>query len=318
MKSNIVLLTFSTSKKKSDIVESKFHEKVNPKDFIHKCYIECARIIYDSPELFWHQYPTIEIKRNQREICELIGKAIREAIRKTLPIKPIIQEYLENDYHSEEDQQGHHMSDSQYMAVKEMVKRDIHGGNYSEEDEGYDEDDNNSRSRDSRDGSYHSYDSENDNSDVYSDRNLLDDGIEDKYDNEKIAKDVFTEYRENAISDDIQTSTHVQDKLHKFVSTKPLTPEEEPKRQEGHYSTLEQASSIPPVTNDIEYQDQPRMLPPSKRGSSRNLNQMMRQHAPETVPPAVAPTPQVAGSLPPKQHDSVLIERNKYFANYLK
>lgn len=125
IKSNIVLLTFSTNEN-SDIVNDKYHERINVKEFIHKCYIECARIIYNYPELFWHEYPPLEIKRNQRETFVIIEKAIKEAIRKMLPIKLILQEFLKNDYVSD-DNNIQNISDSHYINVKTMVERDLHG-----------------------------------------------------------------------------------------------------------------------------------------------------------------------------------------------
>ena len=45
IKSNIVLLTFNISGKESNLINRKLHETVQPDDFIHKCYIECAREI---------------------------------------------------------------------------------------------------------------------------------------------------------------------------------------------------------------------------------------------------------------------------------
>jgi len=127
IKSNIVLLTFSTNKNQSDLVNEKFHERIESKDFVHKCLIESARSVYNNPELFWHKYPTIEIKRNQREICDLIRVAIKEAIRKMLPMKLILTEYLKNEYVKETYDVSKGMSDSQYMNVKAMVRRDLYG-----------------------------------------------------------------------------------------------------------------------------------------------------------------------------------------------
>uniref|UniRef100_A0A6C0EE32 Uncharacterized protein n=1 Tax=viral metagenome TaxID=1070528 RepID=A0A6C0EE32_9ZZZZ len=106
IKSNIILLTFNSSGKKCKLVNEKFHEKIDVKLFIHKCYVECARHIYNYPELFWHEYETIEIKRNQRELMNLIKTCIIEAIRKMLPMKDILTEYLRNDYVVEEDKES--------------------------------------------------------------------------------------------------------------------------------------------------------------------------------------------------------------------
>lgn len=126
IKSNIVLLTFSCSKNESDIVKLKYHEQISSSDFIHKCYIESARAIYNNPELFWHEYPSIEVKRNQRETCEIIKCSIREAIRKMLPIKLILSEYLKNEYVPEEFVVGTKIPDSQIANIKAMVIKDIH------------------------------------------------------------------------------------------------------------------------------------------------------------------------------------------------
>lgn len=101
IKSNIVLLTYQ-KKEKSLLVEQRHHEQISPKDFIHKCYIEIARSIYNNPELFSHEFPSLKIKKNQREICEIIKNCIRQAIRKMLPIKLILQEYLSKDYDLDE------------------------------------------------------------------------------------------------------------------------------------------------------------------------------------------------------------------------
>ncbi|MCJ7637158.1 MAG: hypothetical protein MUO21_06675, partial [Nitrososphaeraceae archaeon] len=72
IKCNIVLLTFNNPKKRPELLKEKYHEKIEIKDFLHKCYIESARAIYNNPELYWHEFPPLEIKRNQREACELI------------------------------------------------------------------------------------------------------------------------------------------------------------------------------------------------------------------------------------------------------
>lgn len=125
IKSYIVLLTYNASGKTCKLVEEKFHSTIDTKIFIHKCYIECARIFYNYPELFWHKYVTIEIKRNQREAYELIKVSIVEAIRKMLPMKLILEEYLKNDYIKEDDEISESMSDSRYRNIKKLVQKDL-------------------------------------------------------------------------------------------------------------------------------------------------------------------------------------------------
>jgi len=133
VKSNIVLLTFNIDKKPSKIVDEKYHERIDTNDFVHKCYIECARMFYNYPELFWHEYNTLEIKRNQREICDIIKKAIKESIRKMLPMKLILKEFLKNDYLQENTWDiSDKMSESHFMNIKKMIDKDINYSEYSE------------------------------------------------------------------------------------------------------------------------------------------------------------------------------------------
>lgn len=126
IKSHIVLLTYNATGKTCKLVTDKLHEAIDVKLFIHKCYIECARIFYNYPELFWHQYSTLDIKRNQREAHELIKLATNEAIKKMLPIKLILQEYLSNDYIKEaEENINEAINKSQYLNLRSMVQRDL-------------------------------------------------------------------------------------------------------------------------------------------------------------------------------------------------
>jgi len=97
-KSYIVLLTYNASDKECKLVNEKFHDKINIKDFIHKVYVESAKNLFINPELFWHQYPTIEQQKNKREAILIIKEAIKEALIKVLPLNDIITEYLKNDY----------------------------------------------------------------------------------------------------------------------------------------------------------------------------------------------------------------------------
>jgi hypothetical protein len=97
IKSNIVLLSFTSSTKTSEILKQNLHMTIDENDFIHKCYIESARLIYNIPDLFNHKFQSYVIKDNQIKIFKLIKKGILEAIRSMLPIKLIINEYINND-----------------------------------------------------------------------------------------------------------------------------------------------------------------------------------------------------------------------------
>ncbi len=127
IKSHIVLLTFNSKNKKSKIVEERYHEKIDTNLFIHKCYIESSRIFFNYPELFWHHFSTLDIKRNQREIYDLIKDAIKEAIKKTLPIKLIMEEYLKNDYTYEDD-----INSDKYVKVKNLINNENNRNSYEE------------------------------------------------------------------------------------------------------------------------------------------------------------------------------------------
>lgn len=126
VKSNIVLLTFNASNRKSEIVNQKYHERIYIEEFIHKCLIECARILYTVPELFWHKYDKIEINRNTREVLNIINKAIKEAIRRMLPMRLILMDYLKNDYIQDINQMKKD-SREKYNDIKNMVNNDLNG-----------------------------------------------------------------------------------------------------------------------------------------------------------------------------------------------
>lgn len=125
VKSNIILLTFNSSGKKCKLVNDKYHEDIKMEQFIHKSYIECARIFYNYPEIFYHGYSTIDIKRNQREAYSLIKEAINEAIRKMLPIKLILEEYLKKDYIDDNNDVSMFIPQSRYTNLNNLVKRDL-------------------------------------------------------------------------------------------------------------------------------------------------------------------------------------------------
>lgn len=125
VKSYIVLLTYNASGKTCRLVHEKYHDKVDAKSFIHKCYVECARLFFNYPELFWHGFTTLEIKRNQREAHEIIKMAIKEAIRKLLPMKLILEEYLKNEYIQDDNDISQDIPTSQYQNMKSMVQKDL-------------------------------------------------------------------------------------------------------------------------------------------------------------------------------------------------
>ena len=131
VKSNIVLLTFNAQDRQCNLTKNNRNYNVSTQDMIHKAYIECARTFYNFPEIFLEGgLDALDIKRNRRETMKLIGEGVKESIRKLLPIKLILEEFLQNDYLLEDDDEVDNLiSENQMMNVKEMVNRDLEGGN---------------------------------------------------------------------------------------------------------------------------------------------------------------------------------------------
>lgn len=181
------------------------------KDFIHKCYIESARAIYNNPELFWHELPKLNIKRNQLEIIKIIDKSIQEAIRKMLPVELILKEYLDGEY-PEEDIYEHmynRITPSQYENIKKLLERtkkshhknkesssvteedymkDTHSYNYSHHGSGVTSKDDSSSDESEKETNSSS------NSDYYTSKSRSDDKPEDNNENIKLfLKDIETQ-----------------------------------------------------------------------------------------------------------------------------
>jgi hypothetical protein len=134
IKANIELLSNTTSSYGFKYLNDKMYKNARLNNFIHKCYIECAREIYNNPYLFYHKYKPHQIKVNQKEISILIKDCIQEAIRKMLPIQSILEEYLNRDFvinDKKYDNTKDSITDNQISDnldeshINELVKRDI-------------------------------------------------------------------------------------------------------------------------------------------------------------------------------------------------
>lgn len=78
----------------------------NTKNFIHKCYIETARSLWQDPYLIDDRVDNIsfsEIKRNEKRLNVTISEAIEKTISKLIPLQNILESYL-NDIEDEEEQ----------------------------------------------------------------------------------------------------------------------------------------------------------------------------------------------------------------------
>ena len=127
LKANIIVLTYNPSIKSQVKVDPNFYKNIQINDFIHKIYIECAREIWNNPYLFYHNYPPIELKRNQRDTILLVKDCIKEAIRKLLPIKHILQIYLgeEMEGGSPDDHFEKSISEIEEKNLTKLIKKDL-------------------------------------------------------------------------------------------------------------------------------------------------------------------------------------------------
>ena len=94
--------------------------------FIHKCYIESARNFWKKSWLLDRDVSAIEIQRNQNDSELLIKESIIETVRKLLPVKYILKEYLGNDYQDDNDDEiTENLSSSTRENLRSLVKQEI-------------------------------------------------------------------------------------------------------------------------------------------------------------------------------------------------
>ena len=109
------------------------NKKVNLKipkgpHFLHLCFIESAREFWKNPYLFSDNVSRYEYQRNIRDCEGIIGDAINETIRKQLPVKHILKEYLGENYLSEveEDVNITEQTTKKHLRdIKQMVEKDL-------------------------------------------------------------------------------------------------------------------------------------------------------------------------------------------------
>jgi len=108
--SHAKILSSITTKKKNKTLNLKIP---NGDFFIHKAYIECARQFWKNPYLYYDDVNTIEYQRNMREVELIIEQSINETIRKLLPVKNILQQYITIDDESSSSSSSSSSSDSE-------------------------------------------------------------------------------------------------------------------------------------------------------------------------------------------------------------
>ena len=84
-------INFAKSKKKINLRIPKIEH------FIHQCFVEAGRIFWKNPYLFDDNLNKYDFQRNRRECEQIIEQSINESVRKQLPVKDILKEYLLKD-----------------------------------------------------------------------------------------------------------------------------------------------------------------------------------------------------------------------------
>lgn len=129
IKANIIILTHNPSMKDTVTinVDPKHYKDIKTHDFIHLVYIECAREIWNNPYLMYHIYSPIDIKRNQRDCIILIKECIKEALRKLLPVKYILDLYLGEEaiIDRKEDNFEKPLTEAEEGNLSKMIKKDL-------------------------------------------------------------------------------------------------------------------------------------------------------------------------------------------------
>lgn len=102
------------------------------KNFIHKCYIECARKFHENPFLMENREDKIsyiDIQRNLRDSYLVVQDCINSTIRKLLPTQQILQQYFNQEdersdkyYGSDEnkDRSGYESDNRSYISDKSI------------------------------------------------------------------------------------------------------------------------------------------------------------------------------------------------------
>ena len=100
--------------------------------FIHLCYIECAREFWKDPYLFSDRVSKYEHQKNMRDSETMISECIAETIRKQLPVRHILKEFLNEPDEEivEEDEDIKEPINKKYLKKLEtVVKKELNTTN---------------------------------------------------------------------------------------------------------------------------------------------------------------------------------------------
>lgn len=102
IKSYVLLLTdsrqMSTGRFQPIGSLAEFHKTIKVDAFVHNCYIEACKLIYNNPRIFLDDgVAPINVIENRSRAYKDIGRAIEEAIRRSIPMADITTQYLRDD-----------------------------------------------------------------------------------------------------------------------------------------------------------------------------------------------------------------------------
>jgi len=123
--SHIKILTIVHSAQKNKKISLKVPSGSH---FIHLCYIECAREFWKDPYYFSDRVTKYENQKNMRDSESMISECIMETIRKQLPVRHILKEFLnepDEDIEEEEDDIKEPAKKKYLKKLESVVKKEL-------------------------------------------------------------------------------------------------------------------------------------------------------------------------------------------------
>lgn len=123
--SHIKVLTIVHSTQKNKKLSLKVP---NGGHFIHLCYIECAREFWKDPYLFSENVNKYELQKNMRDSENMISECITETIRKQLPVRHILKEFLnepDEDIEEAEEDVREPVNKKYMKKLETVVKKEL-------------------------------------------------------------------------------------------------------------------------------------------------------------------------------------------------
>jgi hypothetical protein len=135
--SNTRVLVGNSNKNLKDILSI---IDISPANFVFKCYLEVARKLYTQPSLIVGNKDNFEKQKDMAIFLELIKNSIHTAVRNSLPLETLIDNYLVDDVPEKNERAISQMSEqfqsylTGYMEevnkrISEDVKKIIHENN---------------------------------------------------------------------------------------------------------------------------------------------------------------------------------------------